>query len=82
MNLPEEYILRMKSLLKDEYDEYIASFDDERLYGIRANTLKTDRDEFFIITEPTQGRPKARTTMPDCTICRSPAPCPRERPPM
>ena len=47
MNLPEEYILRMKSLLKDEYDEYIASFDDERLYGIRANTLKTDRDEFL-----------------------------------
>ena len=47
MNLPEKYILRMKSLLKDEYDEYIASFDDERLYGIRANTLKTDRDEFL-----------------------------------
>ena len=31
MNLPEEYISRMKSLLKDEYDDYIKSFDDERL---------------------------------------------------
>jgi len=47
MNLPEEYILKMKSLLNEEYDEYIASFDNERLYGIRVNTLKMPVDEFY-----------------------------------
>lgn len=46
MNLPEEYIAQMKNLLKDEYDEYIASFEDERLYGIRVNTLKMNAEDF------------------------------------
>ena len=47
MNLPEEYISRMKSLLKDEYDDYIKSFDDERLYGMRVNTLKMSKEDFL-----------------------------------
>ncbi len=47
MDLPEEYILRMKSLLKDEYDDYISSFSDERLYGMRVNTLKMSREDFL-----------------------------------
>lgn len=47
MSLPEEYISRMKSLLNTEFDDYIASFSDERLYGIRVNTLKTDINNFY-----------------------------------
>ena len=47
MNLPEEYTQRMKELLKDEFDDYMASFNDERLYGIRVNTLKMSVDDFY-----------------------------------
>lgn len=47
MNLPEEYTQRMKELLKDEFDNYMASFNDERLYGIRVNTLKMSVDDFY-----------------------------------
>ncbi|GFI62492.1 ribosomal RNA small subunit methyltransferase F [Clostridiales bacterium] len=47
MNLPEEYMMRMEALLKDEYPDYIASFNDERLYGIRLNTLKMSLDSFI-----------------------------------
>lgn len=46
MNLPEEYIIQMKTLLGEEFDDYMASFDDERLYGIRVNTLKISIDDF------------------------------------
>lgn len=47
MNLPEEYIIQMKELLKDEYDQYIESFSYERLYGIRVNTLKMSIEDFI-----------------------------------
>ncbi len=40
MNLPEKYISKMKELLKDEYKDYILSFDSGRYYGLRANTIK------------------------------------------
>ncbi|MBR2383758.1 MAG: RsmB/NOP family class I SAM-dependent RNA methyltransferase, partial [Anaerotignum sp.] len=40
MNLPLEYTEKMKALLGEEYDDYIASFDEGRFYGLRANTLK------------------------------------------
>ncbi|MCD8036503.1 MAG: RsmB/NOP family class I SAM-dependent RNA methyltransferase [Clostridiales bacterium] len=36
----------MKELLGDEFDSYISSFGDERLYGMRVNTLKMDIDDF------------------------------------
>ncbi len=40
MNLPEKYISKMKELLKDEYKDYILSFESGRYYGLRANTIK------------------------------------------
>lgn len=46
MNLPDAYLARMKGLLKGEYDDYIASFDKERFYGLRVNNLKIDTAEF------------------------------------
>ncbi|MEA4972971.1 MAG: RsmB/NOP family class I SAM-dependent RNA methyltransferase [Candidatus Metalachnospira sp.] len=46
MDMPEKYISKMKDLLKDEFEGYLASFLDERLYGIRVNTLKMDVNEF------------------------------------
>lgn len=40
MELPLAYINEMKALLGAEYEEYLASFEEVRLYGLRANTLK------------------------------------------
>ena len=40
MELPLAYINEMKALLGVEYEDYLASFEEVRLYGLRANTLK------------------------------------------
>ena len=45
MNLPLEYTEKMKALLGEEYPEYIASFEEGRFYGLRANTLKISPEE-------------------------------------
>ena len=42
MNLPDSFKERMKGVLGDEYDAFIASFDDPPVKGIRLNTAKTD----------------------------------------
>ena len=47
MNLPIEFIENMKKLLNEEYSEYEKSFDDNRLYGLRVNTLKMSIDDFI-----------------------------------
>lgn len=45
MKLPLKYIETMKTLLGAEYDAYLASFDEERFYGLRVNTLKISAEE-------------------------------------
>ncbi|MCX8130539.1 MAG: RsmB/NOP family class I SAM-dependent RNA methyltransferase [Clostridia bacterium] len=48
MKLPLEFLNKMKNLLGiDEYTEFINSFNDQRYYGLRVNTLKTDIDDFI-----------------------------------
>ena len=37
MKLPLKYTETMKALLGEEYDAYLASFDEERFYGLRVN---------------------------------------------
>ena len=49
MNLPEKYTESMKMMLGDEYDSYIESFNDKRLYGLRVNNLKISTDDFLKI---------------------------------
>ncbi len=51
MKLPQIYVDRMKELLKDDYQVYIDSFEDKRIYGLRLNNLKTDSDAFLKITD-------------------------------
>ena len=46
MELPLKYTEKMKMLLGAEFDEYMASFDDSRFYGLRINTLKLSAEEF------------------------------------
>ena len=49
MNLPEKYTESMKMMLGDEYDSYIESFNDKRLYGLRVNNLKISTEDFLKI---------------------------------
>ena len=40
MKLPEIFEEKMKELLKDEFPEYIACYEEPRYYGLRVNTGK------------------------------------------
>ncbi len=46
MELPLFYTEKMKKLLKDEFEDYIKSFDEKAESGIRINTLKISAEEF------------------------------------
>lgn len=45
MNLPESYVLKMRELLKDEFEGYMKSFEEKPYVGLRANTLKIGADK-------------------------------------
>ena len=49
INLPDTYKENMKNLLQDEYDEYIDSFNNDRVYGLRINTNKISVKDFLKI---------------------------------
>ena len=46
MNLPESFKDRMKMLLGDEYEEFVACYDKQSLSGLRVNTLKLTPEDF------------------------------------
>lgn len=47
MRLPEKFLDRMKELLKDEFDDFLKSYEGERYQGIRVNTLKISVEDFL-----------------------------------
>ncbi|MBR1737330.1 MAG: hypothetical protein IJ736_10005, partial [Firmicutes bacterium] len=59
--LPEKFTEKMKYLLKDEYDSYLASLDDARYFGLRINTLKA---------EPTELIPKLPFSLASVSWCK------------
>lgn len=46
MKLPEQFEAKMKELLKEEFSEYIACYEEPRYYGLRVNTNKISTEEF------------------------------------
>lgn len=46
MKLPIEFASKMKTLLGEEFDDYIKSFNKPAYNGIRVNTLKVSPEEF------------------------------------
>ena len=51
MKLPVEFLDKIQDLLgKEEYEEFIKSYELPRYYGLRVNTLKVTREEFTKIT--------------------------------
>lgn len=52
IKISKEFLNRMKDLLgEEEYEAYLRSFDEERLYGLRVNTLKISPEEFLKIAD-------------------------------
>ncbi len=49
-NLPEAFLRSMQELLQDEYQDYLDSYGEERVYGLRVNTLKTSPEKFLKIS--------------------------------
>lgn len=47
MNLPEQFMIKMQYLLKEEYEAYKNSFNEKRLYGLRTNPLKISADKLY-----------------------------------
>jgi tRNA and rRNA cytosine-C5-methylases len=46
VRLPEPFVARMRTLLGDEFDDWLASYSAPRRYGLRVNTLKTDGESY------------------------------------
>ena len=46
MKLPEIFEEKMKGLLKEEFPEYIACYEEPRYYGLRVNTGKISVEDF------------------------------------
>ena len=49
MELPQKYLDSMKELLGDEFQAYLDSFSQKRLYGLRVNNLKISTEDFLKI---------------------------------
>lgn len=45
--LPDEFLERMERFLGTEYEEFLASYDRERYYGLRRNPFKATEEEFM-----------------------------------
>ena len=46
MRLPENFEKKMRDLLKEDFDNYIACYEEPRYYGLRVNTNKISVEEF------------------------------------
>ena len=49
LNLPEQYLKKMKDLLGTEYDDWRSAMEEPAVTGLRTNDLKTDPGEFLNI---------------------------------
>ena len=46
MSLPKDFLDKMQTLLKEEYEAFINSYEQEKSLGLRVNALKTTLDQF------------------------------------
>ena len=67
MYLPDKFCDEMKRILGDEYEDYLASMDASRKYGLRVNTAKMG----FIMTKKSSRR-NTLIILPACIIFRIP----------
>ena len=46
--LPNEFLSRMQMMLGEEYEAFLASYDQEKYQALRINTLKADEESFLL----------------------------------
>lgn len=51
VQLPEEFLEKMKGLLGAEYEAFVKSYETERVQGLRLNTLKGDLEDLRMVCE-------------------------------
>ena len=49
--LPIKFTDRMKNLLKDEYDDFLSSYENPKFQALRINTLKCNTDILSLLTD-------------------------------
>jgi len=54
IELPDMFVKKMKLLLGEEYERFIASYDEDRYYGLRINELKIKASEWISHPEDMQ----------------------------
>ena len=54
MNLPEAFLDRIKQQLGDEYEAFLASYDEEKNYALRVNPLKADATQLPFDVQPVE----------------------------
>lgn len=54
LELPDMFVNKMKLLLGEEYERFLASYDEERFYGLRINELKIKASEWTSHSEAIQ----------------------------
>lgn len=50
MKLPKEYLNKIEKLLKNDYQKYLDSFNNDNYHGLRVNTLKISVEDFLKIS--------------------------------
>jgi NOL1/NOP2/sun family putative RNA methylase len=49
-HLPQAFVNKMNELLADQFPVFMASYDEQRYYGLRVNTLKASANQFKAIS--------------------------------
>src|SRR5690606_14847615 len=52
--LPEPFVEKMKVLLNEQYESFLTSYEDERVYGLRVNELKIKASQWLEQTDMKQ----------------------------
>ncbi|CEN80069.1 RsmF rRNA methyltransferase first C-terminal domain-containing protein [Paraclostridium sordellii] len=47
INLPQKFLDDMKEILKDEYEDFIKSYEEPKTTGLRVNTLKISKEDLI-----------------------------------
>ena len=68
--LPELFLERMKDMLGDEFEDFLASFEQEKYQALRLNVLKVNKDRCRAadVLAPTQVREQHQEVQPDTAM--------------
>lgn len=50
VQLPDDFLVKMKDLLNEEFEPFITTYNDKQTNGLRLNTLKIKKEDFLNLT--------------------------------